>query len=119
MSIIMNTNRNGLDTLYIMDECWSLYHIVLYFPKSHVKLRTAFDDRIRKLRESGLTEYWLRQELGRMDMVAGRKRSPVAENEPLSLDKHLKEGFFLLLLCLAGCCLVFATEMMWVIHIVK
>ncbi len=94
-----------------MDECWSFYPIVLYFTKSRQKLRTVFDDRIRKLRESGLTDYWLSRELGRADRAAGRKQTAVAKNEALSLDKHLKEGFFLLLLCLAGCCFVFVAEL--------
>ncbi len=48
-----------------MNDCWSSYPIVFYFPKGDGKgLRKAFNGRIRMLRESGLIDRWLSLEIG-------------------------------------------------------
>ncbi len=59
-------HSHGFSSLYIMNDCWSSYPIVFYFPKGDRKgLRKAFNGRIRMLRESGLVDRWLSLEIGR------------------------------------------------------
>ncbi len=101
--------REGFSHLYVMDECWSVYPIVLYFPKSNGGLQRTFSSQIARLRESGLIDRWLSQEVGR----ARQRASPaaVAEGGVLELRAHLKGVFALLLIFLAACGAVFASEM--------
>ena len=106
-SPLPRARSGGHPLLYVMGECWSLYPVVLYFPKTRRRLREAMDGKIRLLRESGLVQWWLR---GRS---SARRRTRETDRQVLTLERHLFGVLAALCACLAAAAAAFIAEVVF------